>query len=87
MTQTRSSLLFAWVGGLAFAQAPASDPTVAKPARERKFTVYSPDKRNIPRKYQTTGNTDREKYILNMCLPDSRVLDYLLTRKASAARS
>jgi cephalosporin-C deacetylase-like acetyl esterase len=36
---------------------------------------------NIPRNYQTVGNTDREKsYFLNMYLRDSRVLDYLLTR-------
>ncbi len=36
---------------------------------------------NIPRAYQTVGNTDREKsYFLNMFLRDSRVLDYLLTR-------
>lgn len=36
---------------------------------------------NIPGKYQTIGNTDREKsYFLNMYLRDSRVLDYLLTR-------
>ncbi|MGC4055137.1 MAG: acetylxylan esterase [Paludibaculum sp.] len=36
---------------------------------------------NIPRNYQTIGNTDREKsYFLNMYLRDSRVLDYLLTR-------
>jgi cephalosporin-C deacetylase len=36
---------------------------------------------NIPRDYQTIGNTDREKsYFLNMYLRDSRVLDYLLTR-------
>jgi cephalosporin-C deacetylase-like acetyl esterase len=36
---------------------------------------------NIPRNYQATGNTDREKsYFLNMYLRDSRVLDYLLTR-------
>jgi len=36
---------------------------------------------NIPRNYQTVGNTDREKsYFLNMYLRDSRVLDYLMTR-------
>jgi cephalosporin-C deacetylase-like acetyl esterase len=36
---------------------------------------------NVPRDYQTIGNTDREKsYFLNMYLRDSRVLDYLLTR-------
>jgi cephalosporin-C deacetylase-like acetyl esterase len=36
---------------------------------------------NIPRNYQSIGNTDREKsYFLNMYLRDSRVLDYLLTR-------
>ncbi|MBV8828738.1 MAG: acetylxylan esterase, partial [Acidobacteriaceae bacterium] len=36
---------------------------------------------NIPRNYQTIGNTDRDKsYFLNMYLRDSRVLDYLLTR-------
>lgn len=36
---------------------------------------------DIPRTYQTVGNTDREKsYFLNMYLRDSRVLDYLLTR-------
>ena len=36
---------------------------------------------NVPRNYQTIGNTDREKsYFLNMYLRDSRVLDYLLTR-------
>lgn len=36
---------------------------------------------NIPRDYQTIGNTDREKsYFLDMYLRDSRVLDYLLTR-------
>ena len=36
---------------------------------------------NIPRNYQTVGNTDREKsYFLNMYLRDSRALDYLLTR-------
>jgi cephalosporin-C deacetylase len=35
---------------------------------------------NIPRSYQTIGNTDREKsYFLDMYLRDSRVLDYLLT--------
>lgn len=34
----------------------------------------------IPRNYQATGNTDREKsYFLNMYLRDSRALDYLLT--------
>ena len=36
---------------------------------------------NIPRNYQTVGNSDREKsYFLNMYLRDSRVLDYLLKR-------
>jgi cephalosporin-C deacetylase-like acetyl esterase len=36
---------------------------------------------DIPRNYQSLGNTDREKsYFLNMYLRDSRVLDYLLTR-------
>lgn len=36
---------------------------------------------NIPRNYQSVGNTDREKsYFLNMYLRDSRALDYLLTR-------
>jgi cephalosporin-C deacetylase-like acetyl esterase len=36
---------------------------------------------NIPRDYQTIGNTDREKsYFLNMYLRDSRALDYLMTR-------
>jgi cephalosporin-C deacetylase len=36
---------------------------------------------DLPRDYQTIGNTDREKsYFLNMYLRDSRVLDYLLTR-------
>jgi cephalosporin-C deacetylase-like acetyl esterase len=36
---------------------------------------------NIPKNYQTIGNTDREKsYFLNMYLRDSRALDYLLTR-------
>ena len=36
---------------------------------------------NIPRNYQTIGNTDREKsYFLDMYLRDSRPLDYLLTR-------
>ena len=36
---------------------------------------------NIPKAYQTVGNTDREKsYFLNMYLRDSRALDYLLTR-------
>ncbi|MBV9226970.1 MAG: acetylxylan esterase [Acidobacteriaceae bacterium] len=36
---------------------------------------------NVPRTYQTIGNTDREKsYFLNMYLRDSRALDYLLTR-------
>ena len=36
---------------------------------------------DIPRNYQTIGNTDREKsYFLNMYLRDSRALDYLLTR-------
>lgn len=37
---------------------------------------------NVPRPYQTIGNTDREQsYFLNMYLRDSRVLDYLLTRE------
>ena len=36
---------------------------------------------NVPRDYQTIGNTDREKsYFLNVYLRDSRALDYLLTR-------
>ena len=36
---------------------------------------------DVPRNYQTIGNTDREKsYFLNMYLRDSRVLDYLVTR-------
>ncbi len=36
---------------------------------------------NVPRPYQSVGNTDREKsYFLNMYLRDSRALDYLLTR-------
>jgi cephalosporin-C deacetylase-like acetyl esterase len=36
---------------------------------------------NIPRNYQTIGNTDPEtSYFLSMYLRDSRVLDYLLTR-------
>ncbi len=36
---------------------------------------------DIPRNYQTIGNTDREKsYFLDMYLRDSRALDYLLTR-------
>ena len=36
---------------------------------------------NVPRNYQSVGNTDREKsYFLNMYLRDSRALDYLLTR-------
>ena len=36
---------------------------------------------NIPRNYQTIGNSDREKsYFLSIYLRDSRVLDYLLTR-------
>jgi len=36
---------------------------------------------NVPRDYQTIGNTDREKsYFLNMYLRDSRALDYLLAR-------
>ena len=36
---------------------------------------------NVPKNYQSIGNTDREKsYFLNMYLRDSRVLDYLLTR-------
>jgi cephalosporin-C deacetylase-like acetyl esterase len=35
---------------------------------------------DVPRNYQTIGNTDREaSYFLNMYLRDSRVLDYLLT--------
>jgi cephalosporin-C deacetylase-like acetyl esterase len=35
---------------------------------------------DIPKAYQTVGNTDREKsYFLNMYLRDSRALDYLLT--------
>jgi cephalosporin-C deacetylase len=35
----------------------------------------------IPRSYQSVGNTDREtSYFLNMYLRDSRVLDYLITR-------
>jgi len=37
---------------------------------------------NVPRNYQSVGNTDREKnYFLSMYLRDSRVLDYLLTRE------
>jgi cephalosporin-C deacetylase-like acetyl esterase len=36
---------------------------------------------DVPRNYQTIGNTDPEKsYFLNMYLRDSRALDYLLTR-------
>ena len=36
---------------------------------------------NIPRNYQSIGNTEREKsYFLDMYLRDSRALDYLLTR-------
>jgi cephalosporin-C deacetylase-like acetyl esterase len=36
---------------------------------------------NIPRAYQTIGNTNREtSYFLKMYLRDSRVLDYLFTR-------
>jgi len=36
---------------------------------------------DVPRSYQSVGNTDREKsYFLNMYLRDSRALDYLLTR-------
>ena len=36
---------------------------------------------NVPRNYQSVGNTEREKsYFLNMYLRDSRALDYLLTR-------
>ncbi len=36
---------------------------------------------DIPRAYQSVGNSDREKsYFLNMYLRDSRALDYLLTR-------
>jgi cephalosporin-C deacetylase len=36
---------------------------------------------NIPRSYQSVGNTDREmSYFLKMYLRDSRVLDYLTTR-------
>jgi cephalosporin-C deacetylase len=36
---------------------------------------------DVPRPYQSVGNTDRERsYFLNMYLRDSRVLDYLLTR-------
>jgi cephalosporin-C deacetylase-like acetyl esterase len=36
---------------------------------------------DVPKNYQTIGNTDREKsYFLNMYLRDSRVLDYLMTR-------
>jgi cephalosporin-C deacetylase-like acetyl esterase len=36
---------------------------------------------NVPRNYQSIGNTDREKsYFLNMYLRDSRALDYLMTR-------
>ncbi len=36
---------------------------------------------NVPRTYQSVGNTDREtSYFLEMYLRDSRALDYLLTR-------
>jgi cephalosporin-C deacetylase-like acetyl esterase len=36
---------------------------------------------NVPKNYQTIGNTDREKsYFLNMYLRDSRAVDYLMTR-------
>jgi cephalosporin-C deacetylase len=36
---------------------------------------------DVPKKYQTVGNTDREEsYFLDMYLRDSRALDYLLTR-------
>jgi cephalosporin-C deacetylase len=36
---------------------------------------------NVPRNYQSVGNTDREKsYFLNMYLRDSRALDYVMTR-------
>jgi cephalosporin-C deacetylase len=36
---------------------------------------------NVPRNYQSVGNTDREtSYFLNMYLRDSRALDYLVTR-------
>ena len=36
---------------------------------------------NMPRSYQSVGNTSREtSYFLNMYLRDSRVLDYLMTR-------
>jgi cephalosporin-C deacetylase len=36
---------------------------------------------DVPRSYQSVGNTDREtSYFLNMYLRDARVLDYLLTR-------
>lgn len=36
---------------------------------------------DIPKNYQTIGNTDREKsYFLDMYLRDSRALDYLLSR-------
>ena len=36
---------------------------------------------NVPRNYQTIGNTDREtSYFLNMYLRDARALDYLMTR-------
>ena len=36
---------------------------------------------NVPKAYQTVGNTDREKsYFLGMYLRDSRALDYLVTR-------
>lgn len=51
------------------------------------LNVDSHDKRpndpsgDIPRAYQSVGNTDREKsYFLKMYLRDSRVLDFLLTR-------
>jgi len=51
------------------------------------LNVDSHDKRpsdpsgDVPRSYQSIGNTDREtSYFLNMYLRDSRVLDYLLTR-------
>ncbi len=36
---------------------------------------------NVPRNYQTIGDTDREQsYFLNMYLRDSRALDYVLNR-------
>ena len=36
---------------------------------------------NVPRPYQSVGNTDREQsYFLNMYLRDARALDYLITR-------